>query len=142
MATGGYCLPKDTGQLLANYDSVPQNIIRAIVDANSTRKNFLADKIINKNPKTVGIYRLVMKEGSDNFRQSSIRGIMKRITSKGIKVIVYEPALKEDIFYNSAVLTDISEFKKASDVIVTNRMTDDLNDVVDKVFTRDLFREN
>ena len=139
---GGYCLPKDTRQLLANYDSVPQNIIRAIVDANSTRKNFLADKIINKNPKTVGIYRLVMKEGSDNFRQSSIRGIMKRITSKGIKVIVYEPALKEDIFYNSAVLTDISEFKKASDVIVTNRMTDDLNDVVDKVFTRDLFREN
>ena len=139
---GGYCLPKDTRQLLANYDSVPQNIIRAIVDANSTRKNFLADKIINKNPKTVGIYRLVMKEGSDNFLQSSIRGIMKRITSKGIKVIVYEPALKEDIFYNSAVLTDIGEFRKASDVIVTNRMTDDLNDVVDKVFTRDLFREN
>ena len=139
---GGYCLPKDTRQLLANYDSVPQNIIRAIVDANSTRKNFLADEIIKKNPEIVGIYRLVTKAGSDNFRQSSIRGIMKRIKAKGIKVIIYEPALKKDIFYNCVVLTDIGKFKQVSDVIVTNRMTYDLDDVVDKVFTRDLFNEN
>lgn len=139
---GGYCLPKDTKQLLANYDAIPQNIIRAIVDANSTRKDFLADLIIKKQPKTVGIYRLVMKTGSDNFRQSSIKGIMKRIKAKGINVVVYEPALAEDTFYNSILLSDIGEFKRASDIIVANRMTGDLNDVIDKVFTRDLFHEN
>lgn len=139
---GGYCLPKDTRQLLANYENVPQNIIRSIVDANSTRKDFLAEEILKKNPKTVGILRLVMKEGGDNFRNSSIQGIMKRIKAMGVNVIVYEPALSTDTFYNSVVFSDISEFKKASDVIVTNRITDDLDDVVDKVFTRDLFHEN
>ena len=139
---GGYCLPKDTKQLLANYDAVPQNIIRAIVDANSTRKDFLADIIVNQQPKTVGIYRLVMKTGSDNFRQSSIQGIMKRIKAKGINVVVYEPALTVDSFYNSPVVTDIAEFKRASDIIVANRMTKELNDVTSKVFTRDLFNEN
>lgn len=139
---GGYCLPKDTKQLLANYNAVPQNIIRAIVDANSTRKDFLVQQIISKNPKTVGIFRLVMKQGSDNFRQSSIQGIMKRIKAKGINVIVYEPELIKDTFYNSDVVTDISEFKRVSDIIVSNRMTVDLHDVIDKVFTRDLFHEN
>ena len=139
---GGYCLPKDTKQLLANYNTVPQNLIKAIVDANSIRKDFLTDLIIKKQPKIVGIYRLTMKTGSDNFRQSSIQGIMKRLKAKGINVIVYEPALMEDNFYNSLVVASIDEFKEAADIIVCNRLTNDLDDVIDKVFTRDLFREN
>ena len=139
---GGYCLPKDTKQLLANYDAVPQNIIRAIVDANSTRKDFLADEIIRKQPKVVGVYRLVMKAGSDNFRQSSIQGIMKRIKAKGIQVIVFEPELRALEFYNSHVETDISVFKRTSDIILANRMSDEISDVKDKVFTRDLFGED
>lgn len=139
---GGYCLPKDTKQLLANYDAVPQNIIRAIVDANSTRKDFLADAIIQKQAKTVGIYRLVMKAESDNFRHSSIQGVMKRIKAKGIKVIVYEPSLKEQLFLDSEVVTDLREFKESCDVIVANRLTDDLNDVINKVFSRDIFHKN
>lgn len=136
---GGYCLPKDTKQLLANYDEVPSNLIRAIVDSNSTRKDFIADKIIEKNPKVVGIHRLVMKSGSDNFRASAIQGIMKRIKAKGIKVIVYEPVLEEEEFFNSPVLKDLSEFKAMSDVIVANRLSAEIQDVSHKVFTRDLF---
>ncbi|MDI9414206.1 MAG: nucleotide sugar dehydrogenase [Bacillota bacterium] len=136
---GGYCLPKDTKQLLANYADVPQNIMTAIVDANRTRKDHIADMIIKLEPKVVGIYRLTMKTGSDNFRQSAVQGVMKRIKGKGIEVVVYEPVLDADDFYNSRVIKDFNEFKQISDVIVANRLTDDLRDVVDKVYTRDLF---
>ncbi|MEN0679045.1 nucleotide sugar dehydrogenase [Plesiomonas shigelloides] len=136
---GGYCLPKDTKQLLANYSNVPNNLIRAIVDSNTTRKDFIADSIIRKNPKRVGIYRLVMKAGSDNFRASAIQGVMKRIKAKGIDVVIYEPTLKEPEFFNSKVLTNLNEFKQSCDVIIANRMVSDLNDVIDKVYTRDLF---
>ena len=139
---GGYCLPKDTKQLRANYSDVPNNIISAIVDSNKTRKDHIADMIIKKNPKTVGIYRLTMKTDSDNFRSSSIQGIMKRIKAKGIDVVLYEPVLKEDKFFNSIVITDLEEFKSMSDIIVSNRLCSELNDVEEKVYTRDLYNRD
>ncbi|MDA9983898.1 UDP-glucose 6-dehydrogenase, partial [Porticoccaceae bacterium] len=139
---GGYCLPKDTKQLLANYEQVPQTLIEAIVSSNTTRKDFIADSIIALNPKTVGFYRLVMKQGSDNFRASAIQGIMKRVKAKGIEVVIYEPTYDEDEFFHSKVIASLDEFKSMSDVIVSNRISDELNDVQEKVFTRDLFREN
>lgn len=139
---GGYCLPKDTKQLLANYSDVPQTLIEAIVNSNRTRKDFLAEKIIEKEPKCVGVYRLIMKSGSDNFRSSSIQGIMKRIKAKGIHVIVYEPTLKEESFFGSPVIKDLSEFKSRCDLIITNRKSAELSDVSEKVFTRDIFSDN
>lgn len=139
---GGYCLPKDTKQLLANYQDVPQSLISAIIQSNTTRKDFIAEEILKKAPKTVGIYRLVMKAGSDNFRQSAIQGVMKRLKAKGVEIVIYEPALKEDFFYHSKIMKDLEQFKAVSDVIVANRTVAELEDVLDKVFTRDLFGDN
>ena len=139
---GGYCLPKDTKQLLANYQDVPQSLISAIIQSNTTRKDFIAEEILKKSPKIVGIYRLVMKAGSDNFRQSAIQGVMKRLKAKGVEIVIYEPALKEDSFYHSKIMKDLEQFKAVSDVIVANRTVAELEDVLDKVFTRDLFGDN
>ena len=139
---GGYCLPKDTKQLKANYKDVPNSLVSAIVEANTVRKDFIADIVIKKNPQIVGIYRLSMKSGSDNYRASSIQGVMKRIKAKGIQVIIYEPFLKEDVFFNSVVIKNLESFKKKSNVIVTNRISDEISDVMDKVFTRDLFNDD
>ena len=135
---GGYCLPKDTKQLLANYNEVPQNLIQAVISSNATRKDLIADQIINKNPKIVGVYRLVMKEGSDNFRSSSIQGVIKRIKAKGIEVIIFEPSIAEDLFFQSRVIKDLDDFKKESSLIISNRNSSELNDVQDKVYTRDI----
>lgn len=139
---GGYCLPKDTKQLLANYQDVPQSLISAIIQSNTTRKDFIAEEILKQKPKVVGIYRLVMKAGSDNFRQSAIQGVMKRLKAKGIELVVYEPALNDEYFFNSKIINSLDEFKNISDVIVANRIVSDLDDVLDKVFTRDLFGDN
>lgn len=139
---GGYCLPKDTKQLLANYSEVPNNIIQAIVDANRTRKDYIAERILARNPETVGIYRLTMKTDSDNFRASAVQGIMKRIKAKGVPIVIYEPALKQDEFFGSKVIDDLQEFKDSCDIIISNRMTDDLRDVQDKVYTRDLYQRD
>ena len=136
---GGYCLPKDTKQLLANYQDVPQNLINAIVDANSTRKDYIAESIVKMNPKVVGIYRMIMKAGSDNIRSSSMQGIMKRIKAKGIEIVIYEPTLEEETFYNSRVISDLKEFKKQTEVIIANRITKEIQDVASKVYSRDLF---
>ncbi|OUS40807.1 UDP-glucose 6-dehydrogenase [Oleispira antarctica] len=136
---GGYCLPKDTKQLLANFKNVPNNMVRAIVDANTTRKDFIANSILSHNPNTVGIYRLVMKSGSDNFRSSAIQGIMKRLKAKGVEVVIYEPRFTDDVFYHSKVIRDLAEFKSTSDIVIANRLHDDINDILDKVYTRDLF---
>ena len=136
---GGYCLPKDTRQLQANYRDVPQNLISAIVEANTTRKDFIADDILRRNPQTVGVYRLIMKSGSDNFRESSIQGVMKRIKAKGIEVVVHEPELTDDLFFNSEIVNDLDDFKKRCDVIIANRRTDTLADVAHKVYTRDIY---
>ncbi|EPF65046.1 nucleotide sugar dehydrogenase [Pseudomonas syringae] len=139
---GGYCLPKDTKQLLANYSNVPNDIIRAIVDSNTTRKNFIAESILKKNPTTIGIYRLIMKSGSDNYRASSIQGIMKRLQAQGIEVILYEPVLKEDVFFEARVMKNLEEFKEKSDLVVANRITEEIMNVRDKVYTRDLYGED
>lgn len=139
---GGYCLPKDSKQLLANYCDVPQNLINAIVASNTTRKDFIAESVLRRNPKRVGIYRLVMKAGSDNFRTSAIQGVMKRIKAKGVEVVVYEPALQEESFYNSLVLRDLTQFKEMSDVVIANRMTSEIEDISRKVYTRDLFGQD
>ena len=139
---GGYCLPKDTKQLRANYLNIPNSLITAIVDANVTRKDFIAESILEKKRKVIGIYRLIMKNGSDNLRSSSVQGIMKRLKAKGIKVVIYEPVISEDLFFNSKVIRNLDEFKKVSELIVANRVTDELNDVMNKVYTRDLFNSN
>jgi UDPglucose 6-dehydrogenase len=139
---GGYCLPKDTKQLLQNFDNVPQKIMEAIIDSNTTRKNFISDQIVKLNPKVVGVYKLAMKEGSDNIRESSMQGIMKRIKAKGIKVIIYEPYIKDDTFFNSKIYTDLTQFKNEADLIICNRNHYDLDDVQDKIFTRDLFQQD